>query len=82
MIKRITVTEANKLLKKIDHTHKAFLSDKQTMVQIDDKDYDKVINYMKTQGISLLRDNPAHFPNTYSFYDTASLHKKLYEGAW
>ena len=73
MIKRITVTYANKLLKKINHVHKAFLSNKQTMVQVDDKDYDKVINYMKTHGISLLRDDPVHFPNIYSCYHTKSL---------
>jgi hypothetical protein len=73
MIKRISVTYANELLKKINHVHKAFLSNKQTMVQVDDKDYDKVINYMKTHGISLLIDDPVHLPNIYSCYKTKSL---------
>lgn len=79
MPKRVPVQDVNKILKTIKHPHKAYLSNEQTIVRVEDKDITYVYSYMRIKGISLLRDAPKIFL-TFILVTTQNHYKeKIYE---
>lgn len=74
MIKRVKVQELNDLLKKIEYKYQAYLSCKRTNIQIDDEDYDRTVDYLRNNRISVFREDPRHEPNIFSCYYSYSLY--------
>jgi hypothetical protein len=74
MIKRVPVKDLNDILKRIEYKYRAFMSNKKTHIEIDDEDYDRIVDYLRNNRISVFREDPVHSPNLFSCYYSYSLY--------
>lgn len=65
------VQDVKKIVKK--YKCPVYFSNKQTIIEIKEYQYDDVVTLLRKNNIAVWRDNPVHLPNTFSCYRTVNL---------